>query len=153
MPNRRKWNWNTSKTVGKKKKNDGKLPWNNLMYKRNYNQRLLEYKARTGRLRGKMLDSGYYSDQVWGGLIKAWLAYTISFKHDDWEKRKYYAAVIQKLQKDLRLKQYEFEEMQELAAEYLENHEVDPELNKMSVEEIEELMKQSSDDFWREVNR
>lgn len=153
MPNRRKWNWNTSKTVGKKKKNDGKLPWNNLMYKRDYNQRLLEYKVRTGRLKGKMLDSGYYSDQVWGGLKKGWLAYIISCKKDDYEKRKYYAAVINKLEKDLEIKQYDFEEMQEVAAEFLENHEVDPEIQNMSVKEIEEIMKKSDDEFWRSVNR
>jgi hypothetical protein len=59
----------------------------------------MEYKARTGRLRGKHLDTGFYEDQTWRALTKAWLAYIIiSFKHDDWDRRKYYAAIIQKLE-------------------------------------------------------
>ena len=65
---------------------------NELFYKRYYNQKKLEYKARHGMLRGKLLDSRFYEDQTWGALGKAWLAYIISFKHDDWERRKYYAA-------------------------------------------------------------
>jgi len=34
------------------------------MYRRIKNLEKLKYKARTGRLRGKMLDSGFYEDQT-----------------------------------------------------------------------------------------
>ncbi|MGA9169589.1 MAG: hypothetical protein WBZ20_05535 [Nitrososphaeraceae archaeon] len=46
----------------------------------------------------KLLDTGFYQDQTRGVVTKALLAYTISCKHDDWDRRKYYAAVIQKLE-------------------------------------------------------
>lgn len=102
-------------------------------------------------LRGKMLESGFYSDQVWGGLKKGWIAYVISCKHDDWDRRLYYAAVINKLEKDLGIKQYEFEEIQELAAEFLDEHGSDPDIQDMSLEEIKELMRKSDIEFWQSV--
>jgi len=119
------------------------------IYKRLYNQKKLEYKARTGRLRGKLLDSGFYEDQTWGALNKAWLAYTISCKHDDWDRRKYYAAVIQKLEGELGLKKYDFSEIKDVVADFLDEHQVDPNINDMSIEEIEELMRKSDTDFWQ----
>jgi len=57
------------------------------MYRRIKNLEKLKYKARTGRLRGKMLDSGFYEDQTHGALQKAWVAYVISCKKDDLEKK------------------------------------------------------------------
>lgn len=83
--------------------------------------------------------------------MKAWLAYTISCKHDDWERRKYYAAVIQKLERELGLQQYNFEEIKDVAAEFLDKYRADPEVQNMSVEEIEELMIKSDTEFWRSV--
>jgi hypothetical protein len=43
-----------------------------------------------GRLRGKLLDSGFFEDQTYGALAKAWLAYAISCKHDNSQRREYY---------------------------------------------------------------
>lgn len=141
------WKYRTSP----RKKISGIRFGTNYLYKRYYNQKKMEYKARTGRLRGKLLDSGFYEDQTWGALTKAWLAYTISCKHDDWEKRKYYAAVITKLERELNLKQYEFEEMKEIAAEFLNEYRADPEIQNMPIEEIEEIMRKSDSEFWRSV--
>lgn len=121
------------------------------LYKRLYNQKKLEYKTRTGRLRGKLLDSGFYEDQTYGALMKAWLAYTISCKHNDRERRKYYAAVIQKLEGELGLQKYNFPETKEIAAEFLNECRNDSDLQSMSIEEIEELMKKSDSQFWRSV--
>jgi hypothetical protein len=121
-------------------------------YKRYYNQKKLEYKARTGRLRGKLLDSGFYEDQTYGALQKAWLAYTISCKHDDWDRRKYYAAVIQKLEGELGLKKYNFEEIRDMTTDFLEEHQDDPNIHDMSVEEIEEIMRRSDTTFWQSVS-
>jgi len=122
------------------------------LYNRYYNQKKLEYKAKTGRLRGRLLDSGWYEDQTYGALTKAWLAYTISSKHDDWERRKYYAAVIQKLEGELGLKKYDFPEIKDILAEFLDEYRADPEIQSMSVEEIEELMRKSDTEFWRSVH-
>src|SRR2546428_13536030 len=124
---------------------------NELFYKRYYNQKKLEYKARHGMLRGKLLYSGFYEDQTWGALQKSWLAYIISCKHDDWERRKYYAAVINKLEVELNIKKYNFPELRGIVAEFLEEYQDDPGVQNMSIEEIEEIMSKSDDSFCRSV--
>ena len=123
----------------------------NYLYKRYHNQKKLEYKARTGRLRGKLLDSRFYEDQTYGGLYKAWLAYTISCKHDDWDRRKYYAAVIQKLEGELGLKKYDFPEIKDIAADFLDENQDEPNIHDMSLEEIEDIMRRSDKAFWQSV--
>jgi hypothetical protein len=122
------------------------------LYKRYSNQKKLEYKARTGRLRGKQLDSGFYVDQTYGALKKAWLAYTISCKNDDWESRSYYAAVIQKLEGELGLKKYDFLEIKDLAADFLDDNQDEPNIHDMSVEEIVDIMRKSDSEFWQSVS-
>jgi len=102
-------------------------------------------------LRGKLLDSGFYQDQTWGALGKAWLAYIISCKHDDWRRRKYYAAVIQKLEGELNIQKYDFPEMRGIVADFLDEYHDDPDVQNMSIEEIEEIMSKSDTDFWRSV--
>src|SRR2546427_9658073 len=124
---------------------------NELFYKRYYNQKKLEYKARHGMLRGKLLDSGFYEDQTWGALGKAWLAYIISCKHDDLRRRKYYAAVIQKLEGELGIKKYDFPEIRGLVEDYLEEYQDEPDVQNMSIEEIEEIMSKSDSEFWRSI--
>jgi hypothetical protein len=129
---KKKWQYRTTP----RKTKSGLLFATGYLYKRCSNQKKLEYKARTGRLRGKLLDSGFYEDQTWGALAKAWLAYTISCKNEDWDRRCYYAAVIQKLEKELGLALYPFEEIKYLATDYLDDHQADPSIRDMSVEEI-----------------
>lgn len=106
----------------------------------------MEYLARTGRLRGKLLDSGFYEGPTYGALFKAWLAYTISCKHNDMPRREYYAAVIQKLEGELNLEKYDFPEIKDLAADFLDECQDDPDIRDMSVEEIEEIMMKSDSD-------
>lgn len=84
-------------------------------------------------------------------MAKAWLAYTISCKNDDWDRRCYYAIVIQKLEKELGLTLYPFEEIKYLAADYLDDHQADPSIHDMSVEEIVEIMRKSDSDFWQSI--
>jgi hypothetical protein len=80
-------------------------------------------------------------------LQKAWLAYIISCKYDEWDRRQYYAAVIQKLERELKIEQYDFPEMKDMAAEFLDECQDDPDITNMSVEEIEEIMEKSDSDF------
>jgi hypothetical protein len=80
------------------------------------------------------------------------LPYIISCKNDDYERRYYYAVVIQKLEGELGLKKYNFPEIKDLAADFLDSHQVDPSIHDMSVEEIEELMRKSDADFWLSVH-
>jgi hypothetical protein len=89
------------------------------MYRRIKSLEKLKYKARTGRLSGKMLDSGFYEDQTHGALQKAWVAYVISRKKDDPERKQYYAAVIQKLQGELGLTISDFPELRQMALDFL----------------------------------
>ena len=84
-------------------------------------------------------------------LGKAWLGYIISFKHDDWERRKYYAAVIQKLEAEIGIKKYDFPEIRGIVADYLEEYQDDPDVQSMSIEEIEEVMSKSDSEFLRSV--
>jgi hypothetical protein len=60
------------------------------------------YMVRTNR--SKLLDSFYYENETWGGLIKAWKGYIISKNKHEYDRLEYYAAVIQKLQNELGLR-------------------------------------------------
>ena len=50
--------------------------------------------------RSKMLDSGFFENQVWGALHKAWKGYVIAKNKDEYEKMEHYARIIQELQHD-----------------------------------------------------
>jgi hypothetical protein len=53
--------------------------------------------------RSKKLDSGFYENQVWGALHKAWKGYTIAKNKDEYDKMELYARRIQECQHDLGL--------------------------------------------------
>lgn len=59
------------------------------------------YMVRTDR--SKLLNSFYYENETWGGLIKAWKGYIIAKNKKEYDRLEYYAAVIQKLQNELAL--------------------------------------------------
>ena len=44
--------------------------------------------------RSKMLDSGFFENQVWGALHKAWKGYVIAKNKDEYEKMVHYARII-----------------------------------------------------------
>jgi hypothetical protein len=48
-----------------------------------------------------MLDSGFFENQVWGALYKAWKGYTIAKNKGEDDKLVHYAEIIQELQDDL----------------------------------------------------
>jgi hypothetical protein len=50
-----------------------------------------------------MLDSGFYENQVWGALHKAWKGYVIAKNIGENEKMELYARSVQGLQHDLGL--------------------------------------------------
>jgi hypothetical protein len=54
--------------------------------------------------RSKMLESGFFENQVWGALHKAWKGYTIAKNKGEDDKMELYARRIQELQHDLGLK-------------------------------------------------
>jgi hypothetical protein len=60
-----------------------------------------DYMVNTGR--SKMLDSGFFENQVGGGLHKAWKGYVIAKNKDEYEKMEHYARIIQESQHDLGL--------------------------------------------------
>lgn len=130
-----------------------------LLYRRIANINKLKYKARTGRLDGRMLDSGFYADQTYGALAKAWVGFMISKQNGDDDRMRYYAAVIQKLQKemkglDYRFKISSFPELQMMAAEFYDDHaeELEADWDKdLTADQIFEIMTRSDSDFWRKV--
>jgi hypothetical protein len=64
-------------------------------------QKKTQYMINTDR--SKMLDSGFYENEVWGALHKAWKGYTIAKNKAEDEKMELYARRIQELQHDLGL--------------------------------------------------
>jgi hypothetical protein len=52
--------------------------------------------------RSKMLESGFYENQIWGALHKAWKGYAIAKNKDEFDKMLHYADIIQECQYDLR---------------------------------------------------
>jgi hypothetical protein len=106
------------------------------MHRRLKNLEKLKYKTGTGRISGKMLDSGFYEDQTHGTLHKAWVAYVISCKKDDLEKKQYYEAVIQKLQHELGIAITSFPELKLLSLDFIQEHVSDD----MSGDEILQML-------------
>ncbi len=62
-----------------------------------------------GRRYSRMLSSGYYENQAWGAIHKAWVGYWIARAKGEYYKEIKYAKIIQKLQKELDLPIDEFE--------------------------------------------
>ena len=55
-----------------------------------------------------MLPSGYYENQVWGALHKAWVGYNIAISKWEFDNQIKYAKIIRKLQGDLGLELSDF---------------------------------------------
>jgi hypothetical protein len=51
--------------------------------------------------RSKMLDSGFFENQIWGALHKAWKGYVIAKNKQEDDKMEHYARIIQECQYDL----------------------------------------------------
>jgi hypothetical protein len=49
------------------------------------------------------------------------------------------------------IKKYDFPELRGMVAEFLEEYHDDPDVQNMSIEEIEEITSRSDSDFWRSV--
>jgi hypothetical protein len=84
---------------------------------------------------------------------KAWVAYIISCKKDDLERKKYYAAVIQKLEHELGKTMTDFPELKLMALEFYEKNlkDVQKANEDMTAEHVMELMKKSDSKFWKQV--
>ena len=64
-------------------------------------QKKTRYMVNTDR--SKKLDSGFYENEVWGALHKAWKGYVIAKNKDEYEKMGLYAQRVQELHHDLGL--------------------------------------------------
>jgi hypothetical protein len=69
--------------------------------------------------RSKMLDSGFFENQVWGALHKAWKGYTIAKNKGEDDKMEVYARRIQECQHDLGLEITSFDNVEMSAASFL----------------------------------
>ena len=76
-----------------------------------------DYMVNTGR--SKMLESGFFENQVWGGLHKAWKGYVIAKNKDEYEKMEHYARIIQESQHDLGLEVSSFDNIGMSADDFL----------------------------------
>jgi hypothetical protein len=69
-----------------------------------------------------MLDSFHFENQTWGALHKAWKGYVIAKNKDELSRMKYYAIVIQKLERELGIKVSSFPELDLLALEFFRDN-------------------------------
>ncbi|MFL6326897.1 MAG: hypothetical protein ACJ71I_05405 [Nitrososphaeraceae archaeon] len=69
--------------------------------------------------RSKMLDSGFFENQAWGGLHKAWKGYTIAKNKGENEKMELYARRVPELQHGLGLPISSFDDIGMSAASFL----------------------------------
>jgi hypothetical protein len=69
--------------------------------------------------RSKMLDSGFFENQVWGALHKAWKGYTIAKNKREDDKMEVYAHRVQELQHDLGLEVSSFDNIGRSASSFL----------------------------------
>src|SRR5918912_1535552 len=76
-----------------------------------------QYMVNTGR--SKMLNSGFFENQVWGALHKAWKGYTIAKNKDEYGKMEHYARIIQENQYELGLEVDSFDNIGMSAASFL----------------------------------
>ena len=65
------------------------------------NKKNTDSKFHSHTIQSEILKSGYTVVQTRKGLSKAWLGYTIAKNKGEHERMKYYASVIQKLQREL----------------------------------------------------
>lgn len=61
-----------------------------------------------GKRYSNMLPSGYYENQVWGALHKAWVGYIIAKNKSQFVRQIKYAKIIRKLQRELGLELSDF---------------------------------------------
>jgi hypothetical protein len=69
-----------------------------------------------------MLDSFHFENQTWGALHKAWKGYVIAKNKDELSRMKYYAIVIQKLERELGIKVSSFPEFGLLALQFFQDN-------------------------------
>jgi hypothetical protein len=76
-----------------------------------------DYMVNTGR--SKMLESGFFENEVWGALTKAWKGYVIAKNKDEYGKMEHYARIIQESQHDLGLEVSSFPNIGRSAASFV----------------------------------
>ena len=64
---------------------------------------------REGNRYHEVLPSGYYTNQAWGALHKAWIGYIIAKNKSQFVRQIKYAKIIRKLQRELGLELSDFE--------------------------------------------
>ena len=82
--------------------------------------RKLSYNAKRDNLH--MLDSFHFENQTWGALHKAWKGYVIAKNKDELSRMKYYAIVIQKLERELGIKVSSFPELNLMALQFFQDN-------------------------------
>jgi hypothetical protein len=80
----------------------------------------LGYLAKRDDLR--LLDSFNFENQTWGALHKASKGYVIAKKNDEHDRMKYYAIVIQKLERELGVKVSSFPELKMMALKFFQEN-------------------------------
>jgi hypothetical protein len=106
--------------------------------------RKLGYLAKRNNLR--MLDSFNFENQTWGALHKAWKGYVIAKNKDELSRMKYYAIVIQKLERELGIKVSSFPELNLMALQFFQdNPEQMPE--EMTADEILNMLLERDKDL------
>jgi hypothetical protein len=91
----------------------------NPLQKRIKSCRKLSYLAKRDNLH--MQDSFHFENQTWGAFHKAWKGYVIAKNKHELNRMKYYAIVIQKLERELGIKVYSFPELSLMALQFFQD--------------------------------
>jgi hypothetical protein len=104
----------------------------------------LSYLAKRNNLH--MLDSFHFENQTWGALHKAWKGYVIAKNKHELSRMKYYAIVIQKLERELGIKVSSFPELSLMALQFVQDN---PEYmdRELTGEEIFKILMERDRDF------
>jgi hypothetical protein len=104
--------------------------------------------------RSKMLESGFFENQAWGALHKAWKGYVIAKNKAEDDKMEVYASRIQELQHDLGLPIDSFDDIGMSATSFLSKiAQKEDNNNSNQVEQEEVSDEQYSDDYQYEQDR
>src|ERR687885_419298 len=98
--------------------------------------------------RSKILDSGFFDNQVWGTLHKAWKGYVIAKNKDEYDNMEHYARIIQESQHDLGLPISSFDNIGRSAASFVSEIAQDGNNHEQQVPE-----EKNYDDFHYEQER
>lgn len=94
------------------------------------------------RAQDEVCESEFTRGQGWAGLARAWTGFIIAKRNNDRDLMERYALAIHRMEKDMNIALYQFQELKFAAVEYMqdkENHDLLQEKARQLHKEVDEL--------------